>query len=134
LGHNSNPAPAGEQPSAPDEATPAPATTHRTQRRLRSVEIDALVDHYQAGATIAQVVERFRISRTTVMAHLDRRGIQRRAVAKRWDHKKLASTARSYADGSSLATIAAQLGLDPSTVANRFRRAAVPIRPRRGWD
>jgi Transposase len=128
------PAPTGEQPSARDGATPTAATTHRTQRRLRSVEVGALVDHYQAGATITQLVELFRISRTTVMAHLDRRGVQRRAVAKQWDHKKLASAARSYAAGSSLATIAAQFGLDPSTVANRFRRAGVPIRPRRGWD
>jgi hypothetical protein len=121
--------PTGEQPSARDGATPPPATTHPTQRRLRSVEVDALVECYQAGATITQLVERFRISRTTVMAHLARRGVQRRAVAKQWDHKKLASAARSYADGSSLAMIAARFGLDPSTVANRFRRAGVPIRP-----
>jgi AraC-like DNA-binding protein len=136
LGHYSNPAPAptGELRSARDGGTPPPATPHRTQRRLRSVEVDALVDLYQAGATITQLVERFRISRTTVMAQLDRRGVQRRAVAKQWDHKQLASAARSYADGSSLATIAAQFGLDPSTVANRFRQAGIPIRPRRGWD
>jgi AraC-like DNA-binding protein len=87
----------------------------------------------EVGATITQLVERFRISRTTVMAHLDRRGVQRRAVAKQWDHKKLTSAARTYTDGSSLATIAAQFGIDPSTVANRFRQAGVPIRPRRGW-
>jgi hypothetical protein len=136
VGHYSNPAPpsTGEQPSARDSATPPPATTHRTQRRLRSVEVEALVDQYHTGATITQLVKRFQISRTTVMAHLDRRGVQRRSVAKQWDHKKLASAARSYADGSSLATIAAQFGLDPSTVANRFRRAGVSIRPRRGWD
>lgn len=136
LGHYSNPAPApdGEQPPAQEGATPPPATTHRTQRRLRSVEVDALVDHYQAGATIKQLVERFRISRTSVMAHLDRRGVQRRAVAKQCDNTTLASAARSYADGSSLATIAAQFGLDPSTVAYRFRRAGVAIRPRRGRD
>ena len=48
--------------------------------------------------------------------------------------KTLATAARSYADGSSLANLAAQFGLDPSTVANRFRRAGIPIRPRRGWD
>ena len=68
-----------------------------------------------------------------MIAHLNRQGVERRSVAKQWEHKTLASAARSYADGSSLATIAAQFGLDPSTVANRFRRAGVDIRPRRGW-
>jgi hypothetical protein len=133
LGHYSNPAPAPTRKRlfGRNGATPPPAATHRTQRQLRSVEVDALVEDYQAGATITQLVERFRISRTTVMAHLDRRGVQRRAVEKQWDQKRLASAARRYADGSSLATIAAQFGLDPSTVANRFRRAGVPIRPRR---
>ena len=84
LGHYSNPAlePTGEPPSARDPAPPPPVTRHRTQRRIRSVEVGALVDHYQAGATITQLVERFRISRTTVLAHLDRQGVQRRAVAK----------------------------------------------------
>jgi hypothetical protein len=67
------------------------------------------------------------------MAHLDRRAVQRRATAKQWDPQTLTSAARSYADGSSLATIAAQFGLDPSTVANRLRRAGIKIRPRRGW-
>jgi AraC-like DNA-binding protein len=130
LGHYSNPAPAPtrEHLSGRDGATPPPATTHRTQRRLRCVDVDALVERYQAGTTIKQLAERFHISRTTVMAHLDRRGVPRRAIAKQWDHETLASAARTYQSGSSLADIAAQFGLDPSTVANRFRRADVPNR------
>ena len=136
LGHYSNPAPAptSEQRSGRDDATAPSATTHRTQRQLRGVDVDALVDHYQAGDTIRQLADRFGINRTTVIAHLDRRGVQRRAIAKQWDHEALASAARTYQSGSSLADIAAQFGLDPSTVANRFRRAGVAIRPRRGWE
>jgi hypothetical protein len=86
------------------------------------------VDRYRAGDTINDLADRFRSNRTTVIPHLNRQGVERRAVAKQWDHKTLASAARSYADGSSLAHIAAQLGLDPSTVANRFRRAGIPPR------
>jgi lambda repressor-like predicted transcriptional regulator len=67
-----------------------------------------------------------------VLAHLDRRGVQRRSFPKSWDLETLTSAARRYANGSSLADIAAQYGLGPSTVANRFRRAGVPIRPRHG--
>jgi transposase-like protein len=135
LGHYSNPAPAAtaKQSSGRDIATPPPAARHRTQRRLGGVDVDALVDHYQAGATIEELAGRFSISRTTVMAHLDRRGVQRRATTKQWDHETLTSASRTYQNGSSLADIAEQHDLDPQTVANRLRRAGVPIRPRRGW-
>jgi hypothetical protein len=34
----------------------------------------------------------------------------------------------------SLADVAAGYGIDAQTVANRFRRAGIPIRPRRGWS
>jgi hypothetical protein len=39
-----------------------------------------------------------------------------------------------YAAGSSLAHVADQFGVDAQTVANRFRRAGIPVRPRRGWS
>jgi hypothetical protein len=29
--------------------------------------------------------------------------------------------------------VAARYGIDPQTVANRFHRARIPTRPRRGW-
>jgi DNA-binding CsgD family transcriptional regulator len=136
LGHYSNPAtePAGENRSRLADLAPLPAAPHPTQGRLRAPDIDALVDRYRAGDTIIQLADRFGINRTTVIAHLDRRGVQRRAIAKQWDHETLTSAARTYQNGYSLADIAAQFGLDPSTVANRFRRAGVPIRPRRGWE
>jgi AraC-like DNA-binding protein len=135
MGHYSNPAPelTGDMPSEHIRDAPPPNQTHRAQRQLRAHDVDALVEHYRAGETIIQLAGRFGINRTTVIAHLDRRGVERRAIAKQWDHETLTSAARSYADGSSLADIAAQFGLDPSTIANRFRRAGVSIRPRRGW-
>ena len=38
-----------------------------------------------------------------------------------------------YATGMSLADVAGQFGIDGQTVANRFQRAGVPVRARRGW-
>jgi DNA-directed RNA polymerase specialized sigma24 family protein len=81
-----------------------------------------------------QLADHFRISRTTVMAHVDRRRVQRRRVAKQWDDDALATAADAYTDGHSLARIANQHDLDPQTVANRLRRAGIKIRPRRGWE
>jgi hypothetical protein len=134
LGHYSNPAlaAAGEQPPGRDRATPPRAVPHPTQRRLRAADVDSLVDGYRAGATIMELAGRFSISRTTVMAHLNRRNVKRRAATKEWDADALSRAARSYAGGSSLAYIGAEFGIDPQTVANRLRNAGIPIRPRRG--
>jgi len=41
-------------------------------------------------------------------------------------------SAELYATGLSLAAVANRFGVDPQTVANRFRRAVIPTRPRRG--
>jgi transposase-like protein len=136
LGHYSNPPPAAtlEPPSGDVRDTPPPAARHRTQRRLRDREVDTLVEAYRAGKTIKQVAQQFGITRTTVMAHLDRRHVQRRLAAKQWDDATLAGAAASYAKGYSLAHIAHHHDLDPQTVANRLRRAGVAIRPRPGWE
>ena len=134
LGHYSNPSleSNSEDPFGDGCDASPPAARHRVQRRLRATAVDALVDFYGAGDTIMQLADRFGISRSTVMAHLDRRDVQRRATAKHWDYDALAAAARSYAGGDSLARIADQYGLDPQTVANRLRKAGVAIRPRRG--
>jgi transposase-like protein len=135
LGHYSNPdpIPSIEQLARRDTATPPPTARRRTQPRLRAEDVDGLVEGYHAGATIKQLAERFSINRTTAMAHLDRRHVQRRRVAKQWDQDALATAADAYNEGHSLAQIANQHDLDPQTVANRLRRAGIKIRPRRGW-
>jgi DNA-binding CsgD family transcriptional regulator len=135
MGHYSNPPTerTGEARSGQLSGTPPAGAPHRAQRRLRAGEVDTLVDGYHVGDTIMQLARRFGISRTTVMAHLDRRSVRRRATAKEWNDDALSRAAASYADGRSLACIADEFGLDPSTVANCLRKAGVPIRPRRGW-
>jgi len=45
----------------------------------------------------------------------------------------LRAAADLYAAGHSLAEVGQRFGVDTSTVANRFRRAGLPIRARRGW-
>lgn len=119
---------------------PAEGPRHQTgrlsnpaQRRLTPTDIDDLIAVYQAGATIRQLAYDFDIHRSTVAAHLDRRQIPRREAKTAGDDTTLAEAAESYATGSSLADVARRYGIDPQTVANRFQRAGVPVRPRRGW-
>lgn len=84
-------------------------------------------------ATISQLAADFGVHRTTVAAHLDRHQIPRHHEETAWDVDILNEAAEMYASGRSLAAVASQFGVDAQTVANRFRRAGISIRPRRGW-
>jgi len=61
-------------------------------------------------------------------------GVPRRSEATIWDDNALREAAELYATGLSLADVANRFGIDAQTVANRFRRAGVTVRPRRGWN
>ena len=104
------------------------------QRRLSPTDVEDLIAACQAGATISQLAVEFGIHRTTVTGHLDRHGIPRHSEQTAWNDEILKKAAELYAAGSSLADVADQFGVDPQTDANRFRRAGVAVRPRRGWS
>ena len=82
---------------------------------------------------MSQLAADFDVHRTTVAAHLDRRSVPRHSEQTAWDDDILKAAAARYADGLSLADVANRYGIDAQTVANRFRRAGVSVRPRRGW-
>ena len=105
-----------------------------SQRRLSPTEVDDFIAAYQAGATINQLAADFDVHRTTVASHLDRRGVRRHHELTAWDDDTLGEAAELYEAGLSLADIADRFGIDAQTVANRFRLAGVPVRPRRGWS
>ena len=102
------------------------------QQRLKTSEIDQLVESYLAGDLIRDIAARFGVSRTTVIGQVNRRGLPRRSD-NGWSGTELRAAVDLYADGHSLAVIGRRFGVDATTVANRFRRAGVPTRPRRGW-
>ena len=84
------------------------------------------------GTTIYQLATDLGIHRTTVAAHLDRHQIPRHRERTAWESGTLEEAAELYASGLSLADVADQFGIDAQTVANRFRRAGVAVRPRCG--
>ena len=102
------------------------------QRRLSPADVDDLIATYRAGATIRHLAAEFGIHRTTVAAHLDRHQIPRHRERTAWERSTLEEAAELYASGLSLADVADQSGIDAQTVANRFRRAGVAVRPRCG--
>jgi lambda repressor-like predicted transcriptional regulator len=129
------------------ESTPntVPESTHRPppeergrlsnpiQRHLSPTDINELIAAYHAGATINELAHRYRLHRTTVAVTFDRHHVERHRAQGEWTSETLAAAADFYATGLSLAAVAARYGIDPQTVANRFRRARIPTRPRRGW-
>jgi hypothetical protein len=61
------------EPAAP------PPRILQTQRRLSAEQVDQLVAAYQAGKTVRELASQFDLHRTTVLAHLERQGVSRRA-------------------------------------------------------
>jgi lambda repressor-like predicted transcriptional regulator len=135
----------GDAESAESRLSTGPESTQRPppedkgrlsnpiQRHLSPTEIGELIAAYGAGATINELAHQYGLHRTTVAAHLDRNHIERHHPHTEWANETLTAAADLYASGLSLAAVAARYGIDPQTVANRFRRAGIPVRTRRGW-
>ena len=54
-------------------------------------------------------------------------------VLRRLTDAEIKQVIQQYRAGASLAVVAGAFGLHDRTLAREFRRAGVPIRPRRGW-
>src|ERR1022692_2879184 len=136
LGHYSNPWVRGERTQAVLEMVPSGSrqakvrTLRQVQNRLRSHEIVDMVEQYRGGAKVGELATIFGIHRDTVSAILDRQALsrQRRGIPA----EAVRDVIAAYQSGSSLATIGAEMSVDPGTVALTLRRAGVALRPRRG--
>ena len=73
------------------------------------------------------------VNRATIIKHLDQDSVPRRRVVRKMTDAQVTEAAARYRDGHSLATVADEFNVDARTLGREFRRAGVPIRPRRGW-
>jgi AraC-like DNA-binding protein len=103
------------------------------QRRLLDSAIDHLVEEYVGGLTIDALACRYEIHRTTVMTHLEARGVQRRRSIRKLSAADVAEAANHYQGGLSLAALAKALDVNEATLTREFHAAGISIRPRRGW-
>jgi hypothetical protein len=103
------------------------------QRRLSGSTVDDLVRDYLAGLPIDSLAAQLGVNRTTIIDHLDRRDIKRRQTVRKMTDRSVRQTAKLYGSGEPLKVAAARFDVDARTLAREFRRAGVPIRPRRGW-
>jgi len=102
------------------------------QRRLSERDVDELVTAYLASSSIDSLAAQLAVNRTTIISHLDRRGIERRKSVRKMTDRSVRQAAKRYRTGESLKAIAVQFDVDGRTLAREFRRAGVRIRPRRG--
>ena len=103
------------------------------QRRLSKAEIDDLIRYYGSGMSVNVIAHRFGIHRTTVMNHLESRGVQSRRSRRKLSTATVVLAASRYAGGLSLASTAKIFGVSGTTITRELRAAGYEIRPRRGW-
>lgn len=103
------------------------------QRRLSATAVDDLVSDYVAGSSIDALAAELGVNRTTIISHLDRRGVPRRKSVRKMTDVSVREAANHYGAGESLKVVAARFEIDARTLAREFDRAGVPTRPRRGW-
>ena len=117
-------------PSPPKVAIRNRSTTVRTRgpvaRKLSSQQVTELVKAYQEGQTVYALADQFGIHRTTVSAHLHRRGVSLRRPGLAPDDIVLAE--RLYAEGWSLARIGNRLDADAHTVRRVLKAGGVRMR------
>ena len=103
------------------------------QRRLSTADVNNICATYINGTSIDELARSHGVNRTTIITHLDQHGVPRRRVVRKLTDALVAEAAVEYLDGHSLATVANRFRVDTRTLGREFRKAGVPIRPRRGW-
>ncbi|MFM7536970.1 MAG: hypothetical protein ACKO91_14415 [Acidimicrobiales bacterium] len=103
--------------------------SRQLQRRLKPLEIDELVVMYEAGSSVPTVAESFGINRETVMLHLERRGVQRRAHVRKLTDRDVRAAAEHYGSGDSMKSLTTLFGVDATTLRRELAAIGVALRP-----
>jgi transcription initiation factor TFIIIB Brf1 subunit/transcription initiation factor TFIIB len=104
------------------------------QRRRSASDIDDICANYIRGCSIDELARSHGVNRTTIIKHLDERGVPRRRVVRKMTDTLVADAAARYREVHSLVTVASEFDVDARTLGREFRKAGVPIRPRQGWS
>ena len=101
----------------------------RRARQLSSEQVQELTTAYQAGCTVYDLAERFKINRKTVSSLLRRAHVQIRG---RLTPEQVDEAAQLYAAGWSLARIGVKLDTTANTVRARLLERGVRTRDTQG--
>ncbi len=118
-------------PTSALEVSDRPSIPHfhrQVQRRLAAEVVTDLVAAYRAGASVSELSVRYRVHRTTVVAHLDRHGIPRRGQEGKLTHEQVTEASRLYGSGWPLIRIGEHFHVDANTVRRVLRKVGVQLR------
>jgi site-specific DNA recombinase len=96
------------------------------QRRLSTVEIEALIADYEAGGRVSELAQVYGIHRTTVSAHVARAGKTRRQLTE----AQIEEAVRLYEEGWSLRAVGQRLDVSDKAIRRLLDERTVAIRPR----
>jgi hypothetical protein len=102
--------------------------SRQRQRRLKPVEVDELVVMYEAGSSVNIVAETYGINRETALLHLERRGVRRRANARKLSDDDVRIAATCYAAGDRMDSLTLRFAVDAKTLRRELERAGVGLR------
>jgi hypothetical protein len=100
----------------------------QVQRRLKPTDVDALVTMYESGSSVPVVAEAFGLNRETVMLHLERRGVRRRANLRKLTDEDVRIAAGLYGEGASMLSLVSRFSVDATTLRRELDRAGVELR------
>ena len=103
------------------------ASTRRATHVRPAVAAEAAAA-YEAGESVGGLAEHFGLHRTTIANLLDNADVARRP--KGLTHEQVREAVRLYADGLSVAKVAARFGLSPNGMDKALKRAGVVLRNR----
>jgi transposase-like protein len=113
-----------------DQGRRPPVRTLQRQRRLGEAEVLELVQRYVAGETVVMLARAFGLHRTTVLEHLELRGVPRRQVTAKLSPSQVDKAAELYRAGSSLKVLAADFDVAAETMRRTMVLAGVSMRPK----
>lgn len=102
--------------SALDVANTPRPKPRRAVRRLSDRELETMAEDYRAGDSVPVLVERYGVHRTTVMIHLEKMGIARRAQKRKLNDTQVKEMKRLRRLGLSYAELGRRFGVSPETV------------------
>lgn len=107
-----------------------PKGSERPERRIAAHVMDAAVERYLAGNSAKEIGNEGTVSKTTLLRELRRRGISiRTKYGRGLAYEGTELIVAAYAQGKSLARVAAEFGCSKRTVLRYVQQAGVETRP-----
>ncbi len=113
-----------------DGETLSVPTQRQKQVRLRTDQVDELVDLYLAGALQQELTARFGIHDTTLRAHLRRRGVLKQRPYRKLRGEMLEKAQTLYESGLSLRSVASEIGVSREAIRSGLLSSGVTLRSR----